>query len=180
MKRFALLLTLILGLHTLSSAQEIDKHNFEGGVSITSYTTLFAHVDGLGAHYDGNGLYFEYRYNVTDYIDFGGKLYYQYSTGLSAPTGTPISKITYNQIGIKGFADLNILPGKKVCPYVGVSIGGTNNITNGRNRFLGTISPRIGVEVWRIRAAIELDYLYEPNYGIKHKKHLSLNIGFVF
>ena len=180
MKRFALLLTLILGLHTLSSAQEIDKHNFEGGVSITSYTTLFAQVDGLGSHYDGKGLYFEYRYNVTDYIDFGGKLYYQYSTGLSAPTGGPFTKITYNQIGIKGFADLNILPDKKVCPYVGVSIGGTNNITNGRNYFLGIISPRIGVEVWRIRTAIELDYLYEPNFGIKYETQLSLNIGFVF
>ena len=183
MKRLLLLGALIICAYSLSFAQESDKHNFEGGVSESIYPNV---ADGANTHYQGYGLYFEYRYNLIDHIDLGGKVYYQYSTGRSVFTGDMLSvfPITYNQIGVKGFADLNILPGKKVCPFVGFSLGiadvAESYKGNTYHEFRGTISPRIGVEVWRIRIATELDYGYDPGYGIKHERTLTLNVGFVF
>lgn len=184
MKRILIFAALLLGASVLSSAQVKDRHNYEVGVGVNAYGIL-GMVGGPG-RYLGPGLHFEYRYDLADRFDVGGRIYYKYGKGHSAFTGEPTYGIVYNQAGVKAVADFNMCPGKSVRPYIGVGTG-LGMITEKANGYkatasaYGTVGPRIGLQVWRFRVALEFDFAYNGRYGfIGTETATGLNVSFTF
>ena len=184
MKRFFALLVIIFASCTVAMAQGRDKHNYEIGASGNIYGILG--MMGGPARELGPGVHFEYRYDITKRIDIGGRLYYKYGTGTSAFTGEPTYGIVYNQAGAKAVADFNMRPNKLLRPFVGVGAGlgmiAEKRATGDKESSVyGTISPRIGLQIWRFRVALDFDFAYNGQYGfLGTETASSLNVGFTF
>lgn len=184
MKRILIFAALLFGAGVLSSAQVKDKHNYEVGVGVNAYGILG--MVGGPSRYPGPGLHFEYRYDLADRFDVGGRIYYKYGKGQSAFTGEPTYGIVYNQAGVKAVADFNMRPGKSVRPYIGVGtgLGIISEKTASCNRaadIYGTVGPRIGLQMWRFRVALEFDFAYNGRYGfIGTETATALNLSFTF
>ena len=184
MKRLTTFLISVL-LCIISTAQEKDRHNYEIGIGINMGNILGA-VGGPGRML-GPGTYFEYRYDLTDKIDFGGQLLYKYSKGSSAYIGdAPTFGIVYNQVGLKAVADYTTRPNKLVRPYIGVCIGGSMmfvNTTTGINstEVFGIVGPRLGLQIWKFRIALELDFAFNGQYGFLSTESVgALNLSYTF
>ena len=178
----AIIVALLVGFSTLASAQE-KPHNYEVGAGVNVYGILGS-VGGPGRSL-GPGVHFEYRYDLSDRLDVGARAYYKYGDGRSAPTGEPTYGITFNQIGLKAVADYNFRPGKLLRPYIGVGAGagvlfdktymGTDSST------YGTVGPRLGLQLWRFRAALEFDFAYDFDYGfLSTETATSLTLSYTF
>lgn len=186
MKKAAIsLLILILSLSANSlKAQNYARHNFEFGAGINLSNILLA--KGSDERGIGGGLYFEYRYNYNKNLDFGGQINYRYSESTTAPLIVPSQEIVYNQIGLKGIVDYNMLPGKLVRPFIGASAGTicsliSYSVSQNDSAWFGTIGPRIGVNIWKIRICLDFDFAYNFDYGfISPDSSMALNISFGF
>ena len=45
----------------------------------------------------------------------------------------------------------------------------------------GVIGPRVGVQIWRFRLALEFDFAFNGEYGFLHTEtSTGLNLGFTF
>lgn len=187
MKRIiTFIIALTLGTSLLSSAQEKDRHNYDAGVGLNAYGIL-GFVGGPSRNISP-GFLFEYRYDYTDRIDFGAQALFKYGKGHSAFIGEdyPILGLTYNQIGLKAVADYNGRPGKLVRPYIGAGFGGgalftqRTDGTNDRDIF-GTIGPRLGLQIWRFRIGLEIDFAFDGQYGfLSTETATALNLSFSF
>ncbi len=184
MRRAITLLISVLLCITLV-AQEKNRHNFEVGIGINMGNILGA-VGGPGRGL-GPGTYFEYRYNLTDKFDIGGQLNYKYSKGSSAYlVDRPTIGLVYNQVGLKAVADYTGRPNKLVRPYIGVGIGGTmmfTNRTTGTNstEVFGIVGPRLGLQIWKFRIALEFDFAFNGQYGFQSTESVgALNLSFTF
>lgn len=187
MKRLAIfIISLLVCSSSLLSAQEKDRHNFEAGAGINIYGILG--VMGGPSREFGPGIHFEYRYDYSDRVDFGGRLYYKYGEGHSAFTGEPTWGLVYNQVGLKAVTDFNMRPGKLVRPYIGAGLGAgaihTHRISaqhNDDTALYGTIGPRIGLQIWRLRLALEFDFAFDGQYGfLSTETATSLTLSYTF
>jgi len=94
--------------------------------------------------------------------------------------------LTYNQIGLKAVADYNGRPGKLVRPYIGAGFGGGalfTQRTDGTNDtdIFGTIGPRLGLQIWRFRIGLEIDFAFDGQYGfLSTETATALNLSFSF
>ena len=170
MKRFITTLLTLFAISSVSALAQDKPHNFEAGLGINIY--------GLGAKGGpskdfGPGFHFEYRYNYSERVDVGGRLYYKYGKGTSEFIGidSPTWGFVDNHIGLKGVADFNMRPGKSVRPYIGVGVGGAVLVTtrttgDNSSEMFGTFGPRIGLQIWRFRVAIESDIAFNGRYGV--------------
>ena len=185
MKRIVITLFLLANA-VLGFAQQKNTSNFEIGGGINAYGILGA--CGGPIRYFGPGAYFEYRNAFAEHFDVGAQLNYKRGDGESAfiGDGAPGYDIKYNQIGLKAVADYNVCPSRLASPYFGVGLGvGELYEKTGKgtkhNEMYGTLCPRIGVQVWRIRLAIEVDFAYNGEYGfLSTPTSTALNIGFTF
>ena len=185
MKRFALRLALVIGVGTLSFAQEDNKHNIEVGVGASGLSTFL--VGGPGRNI-GIGLHTEYRSDYSKYINFATKVYFMHSKCDSGASSIgPTKYFNSNQIGIKTGVDLNILPSKRVCPYVGLAVGGGINTEGGLDRthttsdIYGTVGSRIGVQIGPIRTSFESDLFFDGGHHFSlDGMFLALNVGYTF
>lgn len=184
MKRFALLLALVIGVGTLSFAQEDNKHNIEVGVGANGLAIFLVGEPGRNI---GIGLHTEYRSDYSKYINFATKVYFMHSKGESDSPIEPIKYFNSNQIGIKTGVDLNILPSKRVCPYVGLAVGGGVNTEGGLDRthttsdIYGTVGSRIGVQIGPIRTSLESDLFFNGGHHFSlDGMFLALNVGYTF
>ena len=187
MKRIiTFIIALSLGTSLLSSAQENDRHHYDAGVGLNAYGIL-GFVGGPSRNISP-GFLFEYRYDYTDRIDFGAQALFKYGKGHSAFIGEdyPILGLTYNQIGLKAVADYNGRPGKLVRPYIGAGFGGGalfTQRTDGTNDtdIFGTIGPRLGLQIWRFRIGLEIDFAFDGQYGfLSTETATALNLSFSF
>jgi len=185
MKRIALFITLLLAYSAIPAiAQKHGADSFEIGAGINAYGILGA-VGGPSRTL-GPGVHFEYRHAVSERFDIGGRIYYKYGTGESAPTGAqPTWGIVYNQAGAKAVADYIMRPGKAVRPYIGLGAGAGMQMetVNGSTdtSMYGTVGPRIGVQIWRFRLALESDFAYNMEYGfLSTESAMALCLGFIF
>lgn len=187
MKRIiTFILAISLGSSLLLSAQDKDKHNYDVGIGINAYGVLG--VVGGPSRNISPGFLFEYRYDYTDRIDFGAQALFKHGKGHSAFTGGdyPTWGLTYNQIGLKAVADYNGRPGKQVRPYIGAELGGGalfTQRTNGTNDtdIFGTIGPRLGLQIWRFRVGLEIDFAFDGQYGfLSTETATALNLSFSF
>ena len=187
MKRIiTFIIALSLGTALLSSAQEKDRHHYAAGVGLNAYGIL-GFVGGPSRNISP-GFLFEYRYDYTDRIDFGAQALFKYGKGHSAFIGEdyPILGLTYNQIGLKAVADYNGRPGKLVRPYIGAGFGGGalfTQRTDGTNDtdIFGTIGPRLGLQIWRFRIGLEIDFAFDGQYGfLSTETATALNLSFSF
>ena len=185
MKRLISIFLVTLVISSVSAFAQDKPHNFEAGLGINIY--------GLGAVGSpskdfGPGFHFEYRYNYSERVDVGGRLYYKYGKGTSAFTGmdSPTWGFVDNHIGLKGVADYNMRTGKSVRPYIGLGLGGAAMVTtrtNGDNssEMFGTFGPRIGLQMWRFRVAIESDIAFNGRYGVLSSETAhSLTLSYTF
>lgn len=184
MKRFALLLALVIGVGTLSFAQEDNKHNIEVGVGANALAT---YLDGGPGRNIGIGLHTEYRSDYSKYINFATKVYFMHSKCESNIAVEPTRYFYSNQIGIKTGVDLNILPSKSVCPYVGLAVGGGIDTEGGLDRtyrtsdIYGTVGSRIGVQIGPIRTSLESDLFFNGGHDFSlDGMFLALNVGYTF
>ena len=175
---------LTLGSSLLLSAQEKDRHHYDAGVGLNAYGILGA-VGGPSRNISP-GFLFEYRYDYTDRVDFGAQALFKHGKGHSAFTGGPTWGLTYNQIGLKGVADYNGRPGKLVRPYIGAGFGGgmlftkRDTGTNDTDIF-GIIGPRLGLQIWRFRVGLEVDFAFDGQYGfLSTETTTALNLSFSF
>lgn len=184
MKRLTVLMALLL-VSVSSFAQNNDKHNYEIGVDLNVYGILGA--DGGPSRGFAPGAFFEYRYDFTDKIDFGAQLSYDHSTGKSAFWGdAPQWGIVYNQVGLKAVADYNVCPNRLVSPYIGVGLGTgmlieDTSVDYTDTGIFGVLGPRVGVQIWRFRLALEFDFAFNGEYGFLHTEtSTGLKLGFTF
>lgn len=169
-----------------TEAQVKGSHNYEIGVGINAYGILGA--VGGPVRKSGPGAYFEYRYAFADHFDVGGQLSYRFSNGQTGYIGpeTPDQTIKYNQIGLKTLADYNICPGRLANPYIGVGLGAGSlfekrSLSGKSTSYFGVVGPRIGVQIWKFRIAIEADFAFDGKYGIlSTETATALNLSFVF
>ena len=85
MKRIAFFIVFLFATTIVPCmAQEQGKHSYEVGAGINAYGILGA-AGGPGRTL-GPGVHFEYRNSISDRFDLGGRIYYKYGTGESAPT----------------------------------------------------------------------------------------------
>ena len=187
MKRIiTFIIALSLGSSLLLSAQKKDRHNYDVGIGVNAYGIL-GFVGGPSRNISP-GFLFEYRYDYTDRIDFGAQALFKHGKGHSAFTGEegPSWGLTYNQIGLKAVADYNGRPGKLVRPYIGAGFGGEalfTQRTNGTSDtdIFGTIGPRFGLQIWRFRVGLEIDFAFDGQYGFLSKETATaLNLSFSF
>ena len=185
MKRIlTIILAISLGSSLLLSAQDKDRHNYDVGIGINAYGVLG--VVGGPSRNISPGFLFEYRYDYTDRIDFGVQALFKHGKGHSAFTGGPTWGLTYNQIGLKAVADYNGRPEKLVSPYIGAGFGGGalfTQRTNGTNDtdIFGTIGPRLGLQIWRFRVGLEIDFAFDGQYGfLSTETATALNLSFSF
>ena len=187
MKRIiTFIIALSLGTSLLSSAQEKDRHHYDAGVGLNAYGIL-GFVGGPSRNISP-GFLFEYRYDYTDRIDFGAQALFKYGKGHSAFIGEDYPKLglTYIQIGLKAVADYNGRPGKLVRPYIGAGFGGGalfTQRTDGTNDtdIFGTIGPRLGLQIWRFRIGLEIDFAFDGQYGfLCTETATALNLSFSF
>ena len=185
MKRIiTFIIALSLGSSLLISAQEKDRHNYDVGIGVNAYGILG--VVGGPSRIISPGFLFEYRYDYTDRIDFGAQALFKHGKGHSAFTGGPTWGLTYNQIGLKTVADYNGRPGKLVRPYIGAGFGGgmlftkRDTCTNDTDIF-GIIGPRLGLQIWRFRVGLEVDFAFNGQYGfLSTETATALNLSFSF
>ena len=187
MKRIiTFIIALSLGSSLLLSAQEKDRHHYDAGVGLNVYG-IHGAVGGPSRNISP-GFLFEYRYDYTDRVDFGAQALFKHGKGHSAFTGEdyPTWGLTYNQIGLKAVADYNGRPGKQVRPYIGAELGGGalfTKRTNGTNDtdIFGTIGPRLGLQIWRFRVGLEIDFAFDGQYGfLSTETATALNLSFSF
>lgn len=185
MKRI-LVTVILLANVALGFAQQKNSNNFEIGVGVNSYGILGC-VGGPGRSL-GPGTYIEYRSAFAEHFDAGTQVNYKCGDGCSAAVGPSVESfgIRFNQVAAKVLADYNVCPSRTVNPYVGMGLGigemfeKTSKGTKDRETY-GTLCPRIGVQIWRIRLAIEVDFAYNGEYGfLDTETSTALNIGFSF
>ena len=159
---------LALGSSLLLSAQEKDRHHYDAGVGLNAYGILGS-VGGPSRN-NSLGFLFEYRYDYTDRVDFGAQALFKHSKGHSAFTGGP----TWGR------------PGKLVRPYIGAGFGGgmlftkRDTGTNDTDIF-GIIGPRLGLQIWRFRVGLEVDFAFDGQYGfLSTETATALNLSFSF
>ena len=185
MKRLISIFLVTLVISSVSAFAQDKPHNFEAGLGINIYG--LGAVGGPSKDF-GPGFHFEYRYNYSERVDVGGRLYYKYGKGTPAFTGmdSPTWGFVDNHIGLKGVADYNMRTGKSVRPYVGLGLGGAALVTtrtNGDNssEMFGTFGPRIGLQMWRFRVAIESDIAFNGRYGVLSSETAhSLTLSYTF
>lgn len=184
-KLFTLFATSLLFM-TTALAQEKGTHSFELGGGINAYGILGA--CGGPVRYFGPGAYFEYRYGIADHFDIGGQIHYKYGKGKSEfyGDGSQVYGFVYNQIGAKAVADYNVCPSRLVSPYIGVG-GGLGTMMESRSdnakdkSIYGILAPRIGVQVWHFRLALEIDFAFNGQYGfLSPETANALNLSFMF
>ena len=154
---------------------------------LASDAVLLGAVGGPSKDF-GPGFHFEYRYNYSERVDVGGRLYYKYGKGTSAFTDidSPTWGFVDNHIGLKGVADFNMRSGKSVRPYIGVGVGGAVLVTtrttgDNSSEMFGTFGPRIGLQIWRFRVAIESDIAFNGRYGVLSPETAhSLTLSYTF
>ena len=185
MKRIAFFIVFLFATTIVPCmAQEQGKHSYEVGAGINAYGILGA-VGGPGRTL-GPGVHFEYRNSISDRFDLGGRIYYKYGTGKSAPTGGPTWGIVFNQVGAKAVADFIMRPAKVVRPYIGAGAGAGMMIEKASTgtsdtSIYGTIGPRIGLQIWRFRLALEFDFAYNMQYGFLSTETATvLSLSYVF
>lgn len=185
MKRIAFFIVFLFATTIVPCmAQEQGKHSYEVGAGINAYGILGA-VGGPGRTL-GPGVHFEYRNSISDRFDLGGRIYYKYGTGESAPTGGPTWGIVFNQVGAKAVADFIMRPAKVVRPYIGAGAGAGMMIEKASTgtsdtSIYGTIGPRIGLQIWRFRLALEFDFAYNMQYGfLSTETATGLSLSYVF
>lgn len=168
----------------VSASAQGKKHHYEAGVGINMYG--LGAVGGPSKDF-GPGFHFEYRNDYTERVDFGGRMYYKYGKGRSAFTGDSTTwGFVDNHIGLKGVADYNARPGKSVRPYIGAGLGAAVMVTNrttGENscEAFGTFGPRVGLQMWRFRLALESDIAFNGRYGILSSESAhSLTLSYTF
>lgn len=185
MKRTIITLILLVNA-VLGFAQQKGTNGFEIGGGINAYGILGA--CGGPTRYFGPGFYVEHKKAIAEHFDVGVQLNYKYGNGDSVfiGDGTPGYSIKYNQIGLKAVGDYNLCPSRFVSPYFGVGLGvgelfeKTSKSTKD-NETYGTLCPRVGVQVWRFRLAIEMDFAYDFKYGfLSTPTSTALNVGFAF
>ena len=187
MKRITCIAILLLVCAcTMLNAQERDKHNYEAGIGLNVYGILG--MEGGPSRNASLGAYFEYRYDYAEHFDFGGQINYTHGKGRSAFTGEPTWGIVYNQINLKGVADYNICPKRAVSPYIGAGLGCGVLFTaresehgNSVDKF-GIVGPRIGLQIWRIRTALEFNFAFGGGYSgfLNTESSTALNISYTF
>ena len=186
MKKIFILFAASMILATTSFAQEKGVQRFEIGGGINAYGILGA--CGGPVRYFGPGAYFEYRYGITDHFDIGGQIHYKYGKGESEffGDGSPVYGLVYDQVGAKAVADYNVCPSRSVSPYIGVG-GGLGTMIESRSdntedtSIYGILAPRIGVQVWHFRIALELDFAFNGQYGfLSPETANALNLSFTF
>ena len=184
MKRVFLMAIWLLLLGTVAFAQEKGKHNFEAGGGINAFG--IPGVVGGPSKEAGMGLYVEYRYNGTKWIDLGIQANFKHAKGRSAFTGVPTWGFVDNQIGLKALVDLKMLPNMLVCPYIGLGLGrgvifSTSEKNGNSTGTYGILGPRIGLQIWRIRLALEYDFANDGFFDLSSRESsLGLNIGYTF
>ena len=185
MKRFITTLLTLFVISSVSALAQDKPHNFEAGLGINIYG--LGAVGGPSKDF-GPGFHFEYRYNYSERVDVGGRLYYKYGKGTSAFTDidSPTWGFVDNHIGLKGVADFNMRSGKSVRPYIGVGVGGAVLVTtrttgDNSSEMFGTFGPRIGLQIWRFRVAIESDIAFTGRYGVLSPETAhSLTLSYTF
>lgn len=172
---------------TFLNAQVRDKHNYEAGIGLNVYGILG--MVGGPSRNTSLGAYFEYRYDCTERFDLGGQINCTYGNGRSAFTGEPTYGIVYYQTNLKVVGDYNICsPQKLVRPYIGAGLGG-GVLYTGRKAChgdsvekFGIVGPRIGLQVWRIRTALEFNFAFGGGYSgfLNTESSTALNISYTF
>lgn len=96
-------------------------HKFELGVGFAPFFMEIVE-DGIRMPYEGDA-YFEWRYDFGNHFDVGAKLDYKYCP-VNLFDGSAVSYYGDQHYGaLLALADFNILPGKKVNPFIGVGAG---------------------------------------------------------
>lgn len=187
MKRIiTIIIALSLGSSLLLSAQEKDRHNYDVGVGLNAYGIIGSY--GGPSRNNSPGFLFEYRYDYTDRFDLGTQALFKHGKGRSAFTGndSPTWELTYNQIGLKAVANYNGRPGKLVRPYIGAGFGGgilftKRSIGTNDTDIFGIIGPRLGLQIWRFRVGLEVDFAFDGQYGfLSTETATALNLCFSF
>ena len=187
MKRITCIAILLLVCTcTMLNAQVKEKHNFEAGIGLNVYGILG--MEGGPSRNPSLGAYFEYRYNDTEHFDFGGQINYTHGNGRSAFTGEPTWGIVYDQVNLKGVADYNFCPKRLVSPYIGAGLGcGVLFASRKAGRAdsvdkFGIVGPRIGLQIWRIRTALEFNFAFGGGYNgfLNTESAAALNVSYTF
>ena len=77
-------------------------------------------------------------------------------------------------------------PAKVVRPYIGAGAGAGMMIEKASTgtsdtSIYGTIGPRIGLQIWRFRLALEFDFAYNMQYGfLSTETATGLSLSYVF
>ena len=179
MKKLAIVFALIfLSAHCVW-AQERPQNRFEIGLGYDYYP---GHTDG-GVdiqYHQGLSPFFEWRHQVGKHWDFGAKV----DTRIAlAQDGSYKGTVLYG--GLHAVADVNILPGRGVNPFIGIEAGpgiGITNVGYTRAHFLVTASARMGLEIARhFRVSLALDLpvngsmFFDTNFTTA-----SVNLGWAF
>ena len=137
-------------------------------------------------------VYAEYRFGLGRRFDLGAKV--DYKLGPVKDILPPYDEIDWNprglfthSLGLMAVADVNILPGRIVNPFIGVCFGpgvGLHNVyTDGNFRasLFATVYPRIGIELFEhIRISLETDISFQGG-NLQHMfMPVCFNVGWAF
>lgn len=184
MKKTILFLLLLMSMNFGSGnllAKDRGAHKFEIGAGADNFGILG--MLGGPAHYPGPRAFFEYRYFITDGLDAGINLSYQFHTAEGNPTpGNPVIRFVNHMPSISALSEYVFCPGRKVRPFLGAGIGlGINykkyDTGSEYNQYYGMLYPRFGVEFFgHLRLSVELRYAWTDRfYSYESSKGISLS-----
>ncbi len=184
MRTWILAISLIC-LSIASKAQDCSSSKFEFGVGVDGYGILGS-VDATKKNL-GPELYLEYRYGFNSHFFVGVNASYKFgkvTTENYKETETTSESFSYHQPELQMLAEYMITKSGLVRPYIGVNLGGgslfnSGSASNDKNVY-GLVGPRIGVQIWHFRLALNRDYAFNANGFLSKESSYGITLGYVF
>lgn len=185
MKNLIAFISFVL-LSVTALAQDYEGSKFEFGAGADGYGILG--VVGGPSKNLGPEIYAGYRYGFNELFSCGVKLSYKFgkvTTENYKETEMTNEVFYYHQPEMKFIAEYMILKAGLVRPYVGVNLGAgclfeTNNSSTSKTMY-GLVGPSIGVQIWRLRLALNREYAFNAEKGfISDVSSYGITLGYVF
>lgn len=183
MKKIAFVTTLVfLVLNSATISAQEKKNKYEVGLGFDYYLDMEEDVSVSPPC--GLATFFEWRRTNGRHWDYGVRA----DTKFALATWYHFKgSVTY--LGLLAVTDFNMLPGKKVNPYIGIAAGpalGLFNVGYSTAYFVVSACPRVGVELFNhLRVSIEADISITSLVGHQMESGglyspCCLNIGWTF
>ncbi len=185
MKTWIAFISFVL-LSVTALAQDYEGSKFELGAGVDGYGIVGA-VGGPSKNL-GPEIYAEYRYGFNEHFSCGAKFSYKFgkvTTENYKETEITKEMFYYHQPEMKLLTEYMILKTGLIRPYVSVNLGlgglfDRNNSSNNKSVY-GLVGPGIGVQIWRLRLALNRDYAFNAEKGfISDLSSYGITLGYVF